>query len=66
MDTSHFKLSSNSSENYPQRYFSPRVFLAGIGQKLRQINLFKPIAQKVIIKQKSVHNEWILSARSLW
>lgn len=54
METSHFKLSNNSSENYPQRYFSPRAFLAGIGQKLRQINLFEPIAQKVIIKQKTV------------
>ncbi len=55
MDTSHFKLNSNSSENSRQRYFSPRAFLAGIRQKLRQLNLFQPIAQKVIIEQKTVN-----------
>ncbi len=56
MYTSHFKVSNNPSEDYWKCYFSPRAFLAGIGQKLRQLHLFKPIEQRVSIQQKTVRH----------
>ena len=54
MYTSPFQISNAAPADHPKRYFSPRAFLAGIGQKLRQLHLFQPIEQKVDIQQKSV------------
>ena len=54
MHTSHFKVNNNPPEDHQKGYFSPRAFLAGIGQKLRQLHLFEPIEQSVNIPQKSV------------
>ncbi len=54
MYTSSFQISNAAPADYPKHYFSPRAFLAGIGQKLRQLHLFQPIEQKVDIQQKSV------------
>jgi hypothetical protein len=54
MYTSSFQISNAAPADHPKRYFSPRAFLAGIGQKLKQLHLFQPIEQKVDIQQKSV------------
>ncbi len=56
MYTSHFKVGNTALGNKLKRYFSPRAFLAGIGQKLRQLELFKPIEQRVNIPQKTVRH----------
>lgn len=56
MYTSHLKVSNNVLAAHPKPYFSPRAFLAGIGQKLKQLHLFKPIEQRVNIPQKTVRH----------
>ncbi len=56
MYTSHFQLRNNLPEDQQKCYFSPRAFLAGIGQKLRQLHLFQPIEQRVNIQPKSVRH----------
>ena len=42
------------SSNHPTGRFSPRATLAAIGVKLRKLNLFGPVKEKVLTGQKSV------------
>jgi hypothetical protein len=43
-----------STQKSASRRFSPRAALAAVGVKLRHLNLFAPIEQKVLIQQKTV------------
>lgn len=50
----HSNLSETQSPQNSDALFSPRAFLAGIGTKLRQLQLFGPIAESVKIAQKTL------------
>jgi len=46
---------SKSTTNQEKRHFTPRATLTAIGLKIRQLGLFRPIAEQVKIPQKVVH-----------
>ncbi len=45
---------SKSTTNREKRHFTPRATLAATGLKVRQLGIFRPIAEKVKIAQKVV------------
>jgi len=45
---------SKSTTNQEKRHFTPRATLAAIGLKMRQLGIFRPIAEEVTIAQKVV------------
>ena len=46
--------STDETSKVSETYYSARAFLAGLGSKLKALDIFAPIAQGVTIAQKTV------------